>query len=585
VADRLSWAQVPALLKVAVLVATGGAVLRAIGPEAGVVAASPAYASGPLLILFAILPVVVAGGLLIAKRPITAAGVLIGGALLGVGQALVDLQFAADALVASRPELAVPTSLDPLAAGAGTWLLVAGHLLTIVAGAMVLSRAGAQPGSAVATEFDESTEAEALDRRRLLGWGLAFGGLAALGLAMPPFSSDNAFILAPDLMNGPTLVMAGGLISVVAVILGSVLAGTARTPKLGRGVLLGVAIAVLAVLLPQQIAGFTVEWLHTDWRSYLATIGALGLVAAALIKPKAKAAKDTGETTEVTAARWHVIAGVLAILGGVAAVLGRTSDLFVVEIPTDTPISQTDVLVLLSGVRPAEFANRLLLPAGVLLVVLGVLLLIRPVAALARPALSVAWVAVPFAGFLTLDALVTATGTSGAIRAGAAAWWTVFAVLLALGAAVSAMAAGIVERDDVDLTDRPTNIILMAPVAAAALFAIGAFGLPTMRAAEYVAPGIWSNFRLASWGLLIALAAVLIAAVLAARSRPSRAASLLLGGAALVAVHALEMPLTQERAEGITAGPGTWLSIACAAAFVISAFVALAVKPDPVKRR
>lgn len=578
-ADRLSWAEVPTLLKVAVVVAVAGAVLKAAGPEAGVVAAEPAYASGPLLIVLALLPVLVAAGLLIAKRPITAAGVLIGGALLGIGQTLVDLQFAADALVASRPELAVPTSLDPLAAGTGTWLLVAGHVLSIVAGAMVLARAGAQPGSAVAAEFDESTEAEAIERRRILSWGLAFGGLAALGLAMPPFASANAFILAPDLMNGPSLVMAGGLISVVAVILGSVLAGTARTPKLGRGVLLGIAIAILAILLPQQIAGLTVEWLHTDWRSYLATIGAAGLLLTALIRPKVKAEKETAQQ-EYTAGRWHVIAGVLAILGGGAAILGRTSDLFVVEIPTDTPISQTDVLVLLSGVRPAEFANRLLLPAGVLLLVLGVLLLIRPVAALARPALSVAWIAVPFAGFLTLDALVTATGTSGAIRAGAAAWWTILAVLLVLGSAVSAMAAGMVERDDVDLTNRPTNIILMAPVAAAILFAFGAFGLPTMAAPEYVAPGIWSNFRVASWGLLLALLAVLIAAVLAARSRPSRAASLLLGSAALVAVHALEMPLTQERAEGITAGPGTWLSIACAASFVISAFVALAVKPD-----
>ncbi|MET0236873.1 MAG: hypothetical protein ABW224_19650 [Kibdelosporangium sp.] len=576
----------PVLLKLAVLVAAIGAVLRAVGPVAGVLDAgpAPAYGSHPLLILLAVLPLVVAVVLLVAKRPITAAGVLIGGALLSVGQVLVDLQFAADALVASRPELAVPTSLDPLAAGAGTWLLVAGHVLTIVAGAMVLFRAGAQPGSAIATEFDESTEAEAAERRKLLGWGLAFGGLAALGLAMPPFASDNALLLAPDLMNGPGLVMAGGLISAVAVVLGSVLAGTARTPKLGRGVLAGLAIAVLAVVLPQQIAGFTVEWLRTDWRSYLATIGAAGLVLTAAIRPKVKAAKETART-EVSASRWHLIAGVLAVLSGVTAILGRTSDLFVVEIPDDTPISQTDVLVLLSGVRPAEFANRLLLPAGLLLVILGLLLLVRPVAALARPALSVAWLAIPLAGFLTLDALVTATGTSSAIRAGGAAWWTMAAVLLGLGAAIGAMVAGVVERDDVDLTDRPVNIFLMAPVAASMLFAIGAFGLPTMRASEFVAPGIWSNFRLASWGLLIALVAVLIAAVLAARSRPSRAASLLLGAAALVAVHALEMPLTQARAEDAAAGPGTWLSIACAAALVISAFVALAVRPEPGKRR
>jgi hypothetical protein len=219
------------------------------------------------------------------------------------------------------------------------------------------------------------------------------------------------------------------------------------------------------------------------------------------------------------------------------------------------------------------------------MVVLGLLVLIRPIAAVVRPALTAGSVAIPLAGLLALDAVATASSTSGAIRAAAGTWWAVLAVVLALAAALASAVAGGSERDDVDLTERNVNIMLAAPVAAAGLFAIGAFGLPTMRAPEFVAPGLWSNFRLASWGLLIAVLVVLVIAVLATRSRPSRAVALLLGAAALVGVHALEMPLTAERVRGATVGPGTWLSLACIAALVISALVAATVRAEAPSRR
>jgi hypothetical protein len=45
------------------------------------------------------------------------------------------------------------------------------------------------------------------------------------------------------------------------------------------------------------------------------------------------------------------------------------------------------------------------------------------------------------------------------------------------------------------------------------------------------------------------------------------------------------MPLTAARAADTSIGAGTWLSLACIAAFVISAFVALVVRPEPVRRR
>jgi hypothetical protein len=570
--------QVPALLKLAVVVAAVGAVLLAAGPLLGVVspAGTAAYGSGLLLVVLAVLPVVLAGAFLVGGRPIAAAGVLVGAALLALGRVLGDLQLAVDALVASRPELVVPTSLSPLRPTAGAWMLIGGHLLTLVAGALVFTRAGARPGSVIAAEFEE----DGGQRGLLLGGGLAFGGLAALGLVMPAFSSDNAYLLAPDLMNGPGLVMVGGLLVATAVLLACVFAGTARTPKFGRGILLGVGLAVLAVVLPAQFAGAVVDWLHTDWRSYLATAGAVGLVGTAVWPSGFAPWKREGKERERNANRLHLVTGVLAILAGGAAIGGRAADLFVVEIPTDQPISQTDVLILLSGVRPETFANRLLLPAAVLLIVLGVLLLVRPIAGLVRPALSVGWVAIPLAGLVALDAVITATGTSGAIRTGGGAVWTVIAIIFAIAAAVCAAVAGGIERDDVDLTERRPNLMLAAPAAAAALFAIGAFGLPALQADEFVAPGIWSNFRLASWGLLLALLAVIVAAVVATRSRPSRAAALLLGAATVVGVHALEMPLTEARAEGSVAGSGTWLSLACIAALVISAFVAMAARTE-----
>jgi hypothetical protein len=153
-------------------------------------------------------------------------------------------------------------------------------------------------------------------------------------------------------------------------------------------------------------------------------------------------------------------------------------------------------------------------------------------------------------------------------------WFTGLAMIIAAVAAGLAALAGAVERDDVDLTERGANLAVIVPAAAAVLLAIGAFGLPAVRAPDFVAPGIWSEFRLASWGLLVALVVVIVVAVLAPGSRPAQAASLLLGAAALVGIHLLELPLTGARAANATAGQGTWLSVACAAALVAAAIAA-----------
>jgi hypothetical protein len=149
-------------------------------------------------------------------------------------------------------------------------------------------------------------------------------------------------------------------------------------------------------------------------------------------------------------------------------------------------------------------------------------------------------------------------------------------MLVAAAAAVSAAIAGSAERDDVDLTERTTHLPVALPAGAAILFSIGAFGFPMITAPDFVAPGIWADFRLASWGLLIAMAVVIAAGLLAAVARPARATALLLGAAAVVGVHALELPMTSDRARDAAAGSGTWLAVAACLAFLVAAGVAYA---------
>src|SRR5206468_8789645 len=133
--------------------------------------------------------------------------------------------------------------------------------------------------------------------------------------------------------------------------------------------------------------------------------------------------------------------------------------------------------------------------------------------------------------------------------------------IAALAGVLSALAGGN-DRADAGQAGRTRSWVLVAVVVLAAVLCTGAFGLPIMRAPDYVAAGLWSNLRVGSVGLLIALLAVLVAVALAPASRPLKAAGLLAGSAGVVGVRVLELPLTSGRVTGATAGPGLWLGLA-----------------------
>ncbi|WP_157440291.1 hypothetical protein [Actinokineospora inagensis] len=547
---RVGWRESPVRVRLAFGLAAAGAVAGITGIAAGVVAGQPTAGFGalPLLVALTLLPVTVAVAFAAAGRAALGANVLAGAALIEPGRLLADLQILVDPLVVSRPELMVPTSLAPLRAGLGLWLLLAGHVLLIAAGVLAKNRAGAPHGTPYAAEFDEDER----PRTRMALLGITAGVVAAFGLQLSPFTSGNAFVLADDVIDSPGLLRLAFLATGLGAVVAMVAAGSPR-PSVARGVVLGGALGVAAVAVPQIVAGLGVDLLGAAPGPYIAVASVVGLAAVVWLSAKAVQVDPTVKA--------HRVAGVLGALTGLAGVAAASSTLLVVD-----------------GIdQPETYSSRLFYPAGILVVLVAVPLVITRSAAAVRPALAAALVAIPLAGLSTLDAVVTATGIQSVVHPGVGVWFTAAAGVFALAATGAVLLAGNAERTEPE-DERPLDVVLVAPLTAAGLLSIGAFGLPTVKAAGLVAPGIWSDFRLASLGLLLALITVLASVAMTPVARPNRAGALLLGCAGLVAVHALEYPLTAARAAGSAPGPGLWLSIACAAALVVSGLMVLSRK-------
>lgn len=554
---RLGWAATPWRLWLALLASLAGGVVTFVGVRQGVVLDSPpsAYRAAPLLLIIAIAPAVVAVvGITLGKAP-AAAGVLVGAALLAPGLALVDAQFIQDPLTASRPEIMVPTSLAPLTVANGAYLLIAGHVLAALAGLLALGRAGAGPDS----DYNAGLDASRSTSGRAVGWALAAGAVSAVGLLFPPFRSDNAFIVAQDLIASPVLVKVGGLLIVLTVLIGCIATAVNPRPTVARGLAIGMFLGLCWLVLPQLAGIARVEWLHIEPWPVLALVP-VGLLAVVLLVT----GERTDEKGDVTLEGSPVFAGVLGILTGVVALIGGFG-----------------TLVVASADQPASYANRQLIPAGIVIILIGVLLCTKWAAA-SRPAFVVVLAAIPLVGLAALDTAFTATTVGNVIpgfpvatpdtRVGAAVWFIVAALVLAL---VAAVVGAVANNEHDDETKRTLHVRYAIPAAGAVLFALGAFTSPMITAAGFTPAGIFTEFRLASWGLVIAFLVVVGAAVLAAFSRPVPAAALLLGAATVVGVHVLEFPLTSARVAESHAGGGTWLSLACLVSLVVAAVAAM----------
>ncbi|NIH85577.1 hypothetical protein [Amycolatopsis granulosa] len=441
------------------------------------------------------------------------------------------------------------------------------------------SRAGSSgPAATVAGEPGPGTPAwpeaaqPAPARRSGLILGLAAAVVAAVGLMMAPFASSDAFLPAAGAFEGPGLVLAGSLLLAFALPVATVLlAGSGSA--VARGGLLGLGVTAAVVGLPNLVAGLSLPGVRLSAGPILVLVGAAGMIAAAFLPTAAAdAAPDdspdgsAGEITLPGIRRLRIVTGALAVLTAAAAVAGALTPQVVVTGNFDGPPS------------PSRWA---LLAAGLLVGVLGLVLFTAGPAAYVRPVLSVAWVTVPLAGTAVLTMAVTATELGAGLTPGPGVLWTALAIAGSAITACCSVVAGMVERDET--TDPATALgngsavpgtALLAPLAAAGILALAAFGIPSILATDYVEPALWTSFGTPSWGLLVALLTVLGACVLAPRCRPARAAALLAGAACVAALRAAELPLARHEIAGAHAGPGWWLALAAALALVVAAVLA-----------
>jgi hypothetical protein len=598
----------PAGLGIPIAVAGLAGLLRALAPLLPIVEPdqAPGFTSQPLLIVLALLPVLLAAAGAARGRGALAAGLLAAVAAFVPGQVVLDLQLVEDATRALQPDLVLPTSLAPTTPAAGLWLLLAGHLLTLLAGGLAaywyMTQAdtgstgdargpglGAPPAQRPGSPSGQNAAAVPGPGRVALL--LSVGVVAAIAVLLSkPFESGNAYLLSRSILEQSGLLFAGGLLLVVAVPVACAFAAAAADPEARRGGLLGVALGLLTLALPQLVAGLAVEGLVPTWGPVLALAVAVVLIGLAV--------RAGGTATDANASglredaldlpgprRSHIAAGALGVLAGLAAIVSGLSAQIV--LPPGLP-------------QLASYADWLLIPAGIGAGLLGAALLAAALfgdalfgaalagaatstrwqagrAAALRPAYLVVLVLVPLAAAQALDGVLAATEIDG-VRIGAGPWLGLFAVLAALGAAGCAVLAGSVEREDVDLTERRSSPVLLAVASLGALLAVAALVFPTFTAPGYSAPSLSAELSIGWWGLALSALAVAGAALLAAFSRPARAVALLLGGALVIGIHLLELPLTSARVRDFSPTAGTWLGLAALLALLVAAGIAVAPK-------
>ncbi|MBK1789373.1 hypothetical protein [Prauserella cavernicola] len=556
----------PAILLAALGAAALAAVLLAAGAVVPVVdGAEPGFASAPLLIVLALLPLVLAGAFMMRGRSSVAAGVLVAAAALAPGRAVLDLQFLVDASVAVRPELYLATDLLSHPATTGLWLLLAGHVLTAVAGVVAFRVTRA------AGEQDGSDDDAVRWRQRWLLVVVVAAVVAGIGLLMAPFGSTDVYLLARNAFEGPAVALAGSLLIACALPLLAALAVTSGNGGFARGGLIGLAAAVFVLAVPGLVAGLAVGAASLGAGPIVALVGAAVLLAVAGTRPDSGEDTDegpdaAGEASVPGRGMLFAATGGLAVLTAVTAGLGATT----------AQLSNTGAFPV-----PESPARWVLLVAGLLVGVLGLAMFVPAVASLLRPVLSVAWAGVLIAGTAVLDTAITATGIPGALETGPGVLWTWLAMFGAAVTACCSMVAGVVEREDDETfggdggDSELAGMNMLTPLAAAAVLAVAAFGTPVIVAPDYAAAGLWSDFGTPSWGLLAGALTVLGAVALAPRSRPVPAAALLGGAACLLGVHAATLPLSSGDIDGAGAGIGVWFALAGIVALVIAAGIAL----------
>ncbi|WKK12257.1 hypothetical protein QYN14_01200 [Rhodococcus ruber] len=544
----------PPVLLAALVLAALGATAVAVAPLLPVVRADTGpvgAASGAASLVAAVVALAVpAGAVSLARRrgplpAVRAAALLAGAGFVALGAALLDVALFTDALDADRLELFRPVTAAGLAAGPGAGVVLAGHLASVLAGAL-----GAVAVRQLEAEPDAHLPGE--DRPAVArtgapaAAGVAGAALAAAGaLLAPPFVSKDPVLLGSGVLDATPAAAIGALVAAVAVLLAATWALVTSSSAAAAGALAGAGLGALGILGPRLAAGLSGARLTPSSAAAVGVLAAVLLVAAAAALPRLVARSDhaAGPVPRVLpsapAAR-HRQAGVAGLVTGAVATVG----------------SLLPALSVPAGAAPELPAARMLFAAGLLVLALSMWLLLSEFAAPLRPA-----VVVPAAGVVTaagavLQSWVLAAGLPG-VGAGPGTWLAGAAILGAAVTGVFVVLAGGAERDGIDTSvERIAGPVARTVGAAAALTAGAGVLLPLQPGAGSVLSYPWGYDV---WGRAVLAVAVVAAVLVAARARPARGSVLLLGAAASVALYAASWVLVrtpeQEPVNGVLTLP------------------------------
>lgn len=527
---------------------------------AGQAVGGPAFGVWPLLVVLAVIPAVLAVILLLAhQREAALALVAVGGLLAGC-RFVADLALVISPVTAERAELWAPHGIDPVRAGPGVWLLLAGQLCTAGAGAFALAEAARrQDGHG----FDGSP-GPTRATRPVMPIAVSFAVLAGAGLLAAPWHSSDPYLSARSAFDAPPSVSLGGFALAAGVVLAAGLAGASPDHRVTVAGLVAAALAVVGIALPRVVVAALAPDLGVAPGPVVSLSAAVGLAASARwISVRAWSGTSAGVervwSRPLLAEGTRVLAGLLCLLSGTCAVLA----FFLHPLRLSGELAQ-----------PRIPTTGLLLCTGFVLAAVGWGTAMPRRGPLLRPALAVVAMAMPVAAAEYIAAVAGVLEVPG-VDAGLGSWFAGAAVLTAVAGASLAVVSGGFERDDVDLTgcsfSGPT-----APVAAgAAVLAVPAYALPLVNGTGRGVTGvIQAPFGLPSWALLAAMAVTVGVGLLGPRCRPAPGAVLYTGACVLLVLRLARVLFGPRPLPTTGLAEGAWATVLCLLLLLAAATIA-----------
>lgn len=590
------------ILNLALILALLGAVAVAGAPIVGVV--NGPGASGPILgaSIFAalcalVIPVRAVGT---ARRNPALSGALLAGAgAVSVGVAILDVQVFADAIDANRLEFFRPISAGVIDAGAGASVVLLGHGLSVIAGVLgivAIHRESERDGygsAHVAEHHDRSVGGR-------IGTGpttvlIVAAGVYVLSSFGPAFDSQDPIFLVRTLVDGPAASAIGTAVVAVAVLIVTASALTSISPWVGAGALVGMGVGALGSSGTRVVAGLASDdRIGVGAGSLVGACAAVVLVGVGAAVPLLSSRRESRVAEAAIPASAHSVsrskgARKAEMIAQAHAAQARVTKLHrlagafgVITAALAAVAAMLPVLNLPEGLPEPSFAAiRIVAVAAAVLLVVSLGLFVPGRAATIRPVLGPLWTVVPFASAAVLQPAVIATDISG-VGLGSGVFVLGAASVVAVATGLVSWLAGTAEREDIDTSvELETNftVSVLAGVGGA-LVLVGA-ALPLYRGEGHNAASItqWP-WGIDIWGQLLLGTAVVVACLIAARSRPVRAVALLVGSALSTAVYLVMWPLTSSRIPDATVGAGAIAAATGLLLITVAVFSCVATAPS-----